>query len=125
MTIAMSLVTLFIGLALGYLSCRALGRVLDRTGAREVMGRFLAALPCALVYFWVLWISLSNYLETLPYVYFKIAPLLRFIEEGAVPLTITLLAFPLLALLAAILERQGGQRTGGDDAKERPTRAEP
>lgn len=107
MTIAMSLVTLFLGLALAFLSSRAFGRVLDRTGARETLGRFLAALPCAVVYFWVVWISLSNYLETLPHVYFKTAPLLRFVEEGAIPLTITLLALPLLALLAAIHQRAG------------------
>jgi hypothetical protein len=108
MTIAMSLVTLFVGLALGFVSTRAFGRVLDRTGARDVLGWFLSALPGALVYFWVVWISLSNYLETLPHVYFKAAPLLRFVEEGAIPLTITLLAMPLLALLAANLRRAGG-----------------
>jgi len=126
MTIAMSLVTLFIGLLLGYLSCRAFGRALDRTEARETLGRFLAALPCILVYFWVVWISLSNYLETLPYVYFKIAPLLRFIEEGAVPVTITLLALPILTLLAAIHQRVGGPADhDNDDTNVRPTQAEP
>ena len=108
MTIVMSLVTLFVGLVLGHLACRAYRRALDRTDAGDKLGWFLGALPCGIVYFWVIWVPANNYVETLPYVYFKIAPLLRFIEEGAIPLTIAFLALPLLILLAAILQRVDG-----------------
>lgn len=114
MTIIMSLATLFVGLLVGHLACRAYRLALDRTGASKSLGRFLSALPCGIVYFWVTWVPANNYIETLPYIYFKIAPMLRFIEEGAVPLTITLLALPILVLLAAIRQRVEGSGEGED-----------
>jgi len=123
--ITMSLVTLFIGLLVGHLACRAYRRALDRTGAHEDLGRFLGALPCGIVYFWVVWIPANNYLETLPYVYFKVAPLLRFIEEGAIPLTITFLALPLLVLLAAIRRRVSPRVDGDADRGAGPPRDAP
>jgi len=110
-----SFAALVVGLVFAYVVTRAYHRALERTGGREQLGRLLSALPSGVVYFWVIYLALSNYLETLPHVYFHSAPFLRFVEDGALPLTMACLALPFLVLIASPRRRSEQRNPGRDE----------
>ncbi len=105
LTIVTSVLVLAVGLALAYLTRRALTRILNSSGVDSRLARSFALLPAASIAFWSAFQALVTLIHALPWVYFKLAPLLHAVEDTA-PLVIQLVMWSVaIGVLTPLLRR--------------------